>query len=323
LDPSAWAYYSTGADDEVTLREERATFERLKLVPRVLCGVEEPYLGTAVLDAPVSMPVLVAPTALQELSHPEGEVATARAVGEAGTLMAAATRSSNSLEDIAAAATGPLWFQLYLHRNVTHSAEELVLRAERAGFKAIVLTVDAPRWGRRERSLRLGSELPKEPILGNFEAADDPEPRALSWEDVSWLRSLTSLPVVLKGVMSPEDAELAVASGVDGIVVSTHGGRQLDTVPAAVEALPAVVEAIAGRAEVYVDGGIRRGTDVLKALALGARAVLIGRPVIWGLAVDGESGARHVLELLTEELRLAMILAGLPDLESVGKEVLW
>lgn len=323
LDPNAWSYYSTGADDEVTLGEERAAFERLKLVPRVLRGVGEPDLTTTVLGAPVSTPVLVAPTALQELSHTEGEAATARAAGEAGSLMVAATRSSQPLESIAASATGPLWFQLYIHRNATHSAEELVQRAERVGFEAIVLTVDAPRWGRRERSLRLGSDLPKEPALGNFEAADDPEPGALSWEDVSWLRSLTSLPVVLKGVLSPEDAKLAVESGVDGIVVSTHGGRQLDTVPAAVEALPAVAEAVAGRAEVYVDGGIRRGTDVLKALALGARAVFIGRPVIWGLAVDGEGGARHVLELLTGETRLDMILAGLPDLESVGPECLW
>ncbi len=194
-----------------------------------------------------------------------------------------------------------------------------------AGYRAIVLTVDAPRFGHKERELRAGAELSSDLRFAHFEGEPDVlehlEPEALSWEDVTWLRSLTGLPVVLKGILHPEDAALAVEHGAVGIVVSTHGGRQLDSVPASVEALPAVVEAVGGRAEVYLDGGVRRGTDVLKALALGVRAVFLGRPVLWGLAVDGAAGVRHVLGLLREELELAMVLAGLPNLENVSADL--
>ncbi len=325
LSPGAWAYYSSGADDEVTLREECAAFERLRILPRVLRGVTSADLRTTALGAPTSMPILVAPTGLHTLAYPDGERATARAAGEAGTLMALSTVATPSLEEVAASATGPLWFQLYVYEGARHLAERLVRRAERAGYRAIVLTVDAPRFGHKERELRAGAELPSDLHFAHFEGEPDVlehlEPEALSWEDVTWLRSLTELPVVLKGVLHPDDAALAVEHGAAGIVVSTHGGRQLDGVPAGVEALPAVVEAVGGRAEVYLDGGVRRGTDVLKALALGARAVFVGRPVLWGLAVDGAAGVRHVLELLREELELAMVLAGLPNLESVGADL--
>jgi 4-hydroxymandelate oxidase len=189
-----------------------------------------------------------------------------------------------------------------------------------------VLTVDAPLWGRKERFLRVADSLPPGAGVASIEEElpeETRKPAALSWEDVSWLRSLSGLPIVLKGILHPADAALAVEHGADGIVVSTHGGRQLDGVPSSVEALPAVVEAVAGGAEVYLDGGVRRGTDVLKALALGARAVFAGRPVLWGLAADGTAGVRHVLGLLREELERAMVLAGLPDLQSVGPDALW
>ena len=321
MHPSTWAYCSAGAGDEVTLRRERAAFDRLRLVPRVLRGVDRADTSTVVLGTRIGSPIMVAPTGVQGMAHPEGECATARAAGEAGTLMTISTVSSRRLEDVAAAAAGPLWFQLYLYENARPFAERLVRRAEMAGYGAIVLTVDSPRWGRKERFARVEDGLPP----GFDEASIEQdlgegirEPAALTWEDVAWLRSLTGLPVVLKGILHPEDAALAVEHGARGIVVSTHGGRQLDGLPASVEALPAVVEAVAGRAEVYLDGGIRRGTDALKALALGARAVFVGRPALWGLAVGGAAGVRRVLEMLREELELAMVLAGLPDLEAAG-----
>jgi len=318
LEPGAWAFYSSGADDEVTLRENRAAFERVQLLPHMLRGVQSADLSTTVLGTPVSMPVLVAPTALQGLACPEGECATARAAGAVGTLMTASTETTRSMEEIAAAATGPLWFQLYLYRG-RRLAEPLVGRAEAAGFRAIVLTVDLPCLGNRERSPYPGWRLPNY-RAGNFPAEmadEDLEEVALSWEDVDWLRSLTKLPIILKGILRADDATLAVEHGAAGIVVSNHGGRQLDGVPASIEALPAIVEAVRGRGEVYMDGGVRRGTDVLKALALGARAVLVGRPILWGLAVNGAAGAQRVLELLRDELARAMVLAGVPDIAGI------
>ncbi len=316
LEPGAWAFFSSGADDEVTLRENRAAFERIQLLPRMLRGVRQADVSTTVLGTPVSMPVLVAPTALQGLACPEGECATAWAAGAVGTLMTASTETTRSMEEIAAAATGPLWFQLYLYRGRL-LAEPLVRRAEAAGFRAIVLTVDLPCLGNRERSPYPGWSLPPS-VRGNFPAGmDDEEDEAVSWEDVDWLRSLTTLPILLKGLLRADDAALAVEHGAAGIVVSNHGGRQLDGVPASIEALPAIVEAVQGRVEVYLDGGVRRGTDVFKALALGARAVLVGRPILWGLAVDGAAGAQRVLELLRDELERAMVLSGVPDTASI------
>jgi isopentenyl diphosphate isomerase/L-lactate dehydrogenase-like FMN-dependent dehydrogenase len=312
LDPGVWAYYSAGSDDEVTLRENHAAFERIRLLPRIMRGVGSADLRTTVLGDPVSAPVLIAPTAVHGLADPEGECATARAAGCAGTLMSASTVSSRRLEEIAAAATGPLWFQLYVYQE-RGFAERLVRRAERAGYRAIVLTVDSPCWGRKEDFLRVADQLPPGAASTSIEgeiSAEDLAPSALTWDDVTWLRSLTDLPVILKGILHPEDAKLAVEHGASAVVVSNHGGRQLDGVPAAIEALPDVAEAVDGRAEVYLDGGIRRGTDVLKALALGARAVLVGRPVLWGIAVGGEPGARHVLEMLREELERAMVFCG-------------
>jgi isopentenyl diphosphate isomerase/L-lactate dehydrogenase-like FMN-dependent dehydrogenase len=317
LSPLAWAYYSTGSDGEVTLRENVAAFARLRLRPRALVDVSAIELTTTLLGTPVRMPIAVAPTAGHRLAHPEGECATARAAGDAGTLMVVATEATRTLEDIADAVAGPLWFQLYVYRTRA-LAESLVRRAEEAGYRALVLTVDAPVWSRRERVLRCPDEWPADLPVANI--ADQEEldyPASLTWHDLAWLRSQTALPLVLKGIMTAEDARRAVEHGVEAIVVSNHGGRQLDGVAASIEALPEV-RAAAEHCEVYLDGGIRRGSDVLKALALGARAVFVGRPVLFGLAVDGAAGARHVLELLRDELALAMALSGTPTLAAIG-----
>ncbi len=236
--------------------------------------------------------------------------------------MVTSTTSNRSLEEIAATASGPLWFQLYTYGGFEISAS-LVKRAEAVGYRAIVLTVDLPRVGRRERDIRNNFNLPSRLFEGNFAGIDIPDDMfvTLTWESIAWLRGVTSLPIVIKGILSAEDAQLAAEHGVDGIVVSNHGGRQLDTTLPAIEALPDVVEAVAGRCEVYMDGGIRRGTDVLKALALGARAVLLGRPVLWGLAANGAAGVRHVLEMLRDELELAMVLSGRPTLASIDRSL--
>ena len=339
VDPVHWDYYRSGADDEVTLRANREAFGRIRLRPRMLVDVSAVDMGTTVLGTPVSMPILVAPTAYHCLACPDGECATAVAAGAASTLMVASTLATRSLEDIAAAATGPLWFQLYVYRDRAVS-EDLVRRAEAAGYRALVLTVDTPRVGRRERDMRNGFGLPPHLRMANFRDdlfanIHEREPgesgfaahvsalfdTSLTWEALAWLRGITTLPVLVKGVLTAEDAALAVEHGVAGIMVSNHGGRQLDSAPATIEALPEVVEAVAGRVEVYLDGGVRRGTDVLKALGLGARAVLVGRPILWGLAVEGAEGARKVLELLRAELELAMILAGRPTVASIDRSL--
>ena len=267
--------------------------------------------------------LVVAPTAIHCLAHPEGECATAQAAGRSDTLMIAGTTATRSLEEIAQAASGPLWFQLYIYPTLQY-AEKLVRRAESAGYKAIVLTVDLPVLGNREKDKRNNFEIPPPPFIeANFVDVDlnGQSWITLTWESLAWLRSITSLPILLKGILTAEDALLARAHGMDGIIVSNHGGRQLDTALASIEALPEIVQAVAGRCEVYFDGGIRRGTDILKALALGARAVLIGRPVLWGLAANGAEGAYHVLEILRSELERAMALAGRPTLSSIDQSL--
>jgi len=317
LDRGALDYYQGGSDDEVTLRANRTAFERLRLRPRVLVDVSACDLRTNVLGIPVTMPILVAPTAAHALAHPDAECATAQAAGAAGTLMVVSSSATRSLEDVARAASGPLWFQLYIRR--LRHAEALVVRAQAAGYRALVLTVDTPRLGNRERDIRNNFEGFPTP---NYDSDGKEEPfmgDTLTWDILDWLRSLTSVPILLKGILTAEDALLAVERGVAGIIVSNHGGRQLDGAVPSIEALPEVIAAVDGRCEVYLDGGVRRGTDVLKALALGARAVLIGRPILWGLAVDGAAGARRVLEILRAELEKAMMLAGRPTLASIDR----
>ncbi len=316
MEPAAWDYYQSGSDDEVTLRANRAAFERIQLRPRTLVDVSACDMRTTVLGTPVKIPIMVAPTAFHCLAHPEGECATAEGAGRAGALMVASTSSTRSLEAIANAASGPLWFQLYIADR--EGTEELVHRATDAGYRGLVLTVDSPRWGHKERSIRSGFRLPSHLRKANFPNNEAAEATiALTWESLAWLRSLTPLPLILKGILTPEDALLAVEQGVDGIIVSNHGGRQLDGVTASIEVLPEIAAAVSKRCEFYLDGGIRRGTDILKALALGARAVLIGRPALWGLAAKGAEGVYRVLEMLRAELELAMALAGCPTLDRV------
>jgi isopentenyl diphosphate isomerase/L-lactate dehydrogenase-like FMN-dependent dehydrogenase len=332
LEAGAFGYYAGGAGDERVLAENVAAWGRLRLRPRVLVDVAEVSAATTVLGTPVSMPLLVAPTAIQRLAHADGEPGMARAAAAAGTLMCLSTLATATPEEVAAAAPGaPRWFQLYVFRDrgVTRS---LVEQATEHGYGAIVLTVDAPRLGRRERDLRTAFRVPQEitvpsvaATLGRWEGATPLEllgmiDPSLTWDDLEELRSLAPLALVLKGIQTAEDASLACEHGVDAIVVSNHGGRQLDAVAATAELLPEVVDAVAGRLEVYVDGGIRRGADAVKALALGARAVLAGRAPLWGLAGGGEEGARRVLELLRDEIELALALCGCTSPDAVTPE---
>jgi isopentenyl diphosphate isomerase/L-lactate dehydrogenase-like FMN-dependent dehydrogenase len=329
LEPGIFGYCVGGAGDEWTLRENVAAFNRLVLRPRMLVDVGSVTTETTVLGIDLSMPVLLAPTGLQRLVHADGEPAAARAAAAAGTVYCLSTPSSVSPAELAEAAPGSrLWFQLYWSRDREFTAD-LVAAAADAGFSAIVLTVDLPALGRRERDVRTAFEIPTELPFPNvplhlfedsqtaFMSMVDP---TLTWRDLEWLASLTTLPLLVKGVLTAEDATLACEHGVAGVVVSNHGGRQLDGVSASIDALPEVVDACAGRVSVLVDGGVRRGGDVVKALALGAEAVLVGRAMLWGLAVDGEAGVRRVLEGFRAEIALALTLLGCPTPAAVKPE---
>jgi 4-hydroxymandelate oxidase len=335
LSRAVYDYYAGGAEDEQTLRGNRDAFHKIFIRPRALVDVGRIDITTTALGTPITMPVMVAPTAYQRMANRDGELATARAAGEAGTIMVASTIATHSLEEIAKAATGPLWFQLYVQPDRSIS-RDLAHRAEAAGYSALCLTVDTPQLGQRERDVHNNFTLPPGIRMMNFEGNRSVMPRTpaggsafaayasslldptLTWDAIAWLRSETKLPIVVKGIISGEDAALAAQSGAAAILVSNHGGRQLDACEPTLAALPHVVEAVAGRVEVYLDGGVRRGTDIIKALALGARAVLVGRPVLWGLAAGGKPGVVRALEMLRAELVLAMTLAGLPSLRSIG-----
>ncbi len=320
LDPGAYGYFAGGAGDEHTLRQNAAAFERWELRPRVLVDVDAITTATTVLGTEVSLPVLVAPTAFQRLADPDGELATARAAAAAGTVMCLSTLASVSPSEVAAVAPGaPRWFQLYWSRD-REFTKELVESVAEAGYKALVLTVDLPVAGRRERDARADFALPDDLPLPNLpvtlqrhdfhRALDAVVDATLTWRDLEWLRSACPLPLVVKGILTAEDALLAAEHGAAGVIVSNHGGRQLDGVPASLDVLPEVVEAVGERVEVLFDGGIRRGVDVLKALALGARATMSGRAVLWGLAAGGEKGVKGVLELLRAEVELGLKLLG-------------
>ena len=331
----AWEYISGGAGDEITLRWNRDAYDRIKLKPRVLVDVSKLDTRVNLFGRELPFPILLAPAAYQKLVHSEGELATAKGAGAA--TMVVSTMASVSVEDIAAATKQPPWFQLYVQpdRGFTKA---LVQRAEAAGCQALVVTVDTPIPGLRNREERIkfalppgierpnlkglntagSSHLPKENEIYNalFDAK-------LTWKDVEWLRSLTRLPVLLKGVLNPEDADLAVKSGASGVIVSNHGSRNIDTLPATIEALPEVAAKVSGRIPVLVDGGIRRGTDVLKALALGAKAVLIGRPYLFGLGVGGADGVNRVVGILRREFEMAMALTGRTSIAELGESALW
>lgn len=317
LDRASFDYIAGGSGEEITLRDNVAAFRRRRLRPRVLVDVSEVDLSTELLGRPVEVPFGVAPMAFQHLAHREAEVAMARAARSAGAMVCLSTLSSVALEDVARAA-GSRWFQLYVHRDRAVS-RDLVARAEAAGFTAIVFTVDLPVAGYRERDLRNDLQYPER--FGNFQAegtAGRPlleviggfNERGLTWPDVEWLRSLTPLPVVIKGVMTGEDAALAVDHGAAGVWVSNHGGRQLDRALASIDVLDEVVAAVDGKAEVYLDSGVRRGTDVAIALAMGAKAAFIGRPLGLALAVGGDRAVARALEVVATELRITMALLG-------------
>ena len=341
LDPMLYDYMAGGAADEWTLAENRHAFRRIQLLPRMLRGVANRSLATTVLGTPVSMPVLVPPMGFQGLCHADAEVATARGAAAEDTIYCASTVSNCSLETIAKASDGAKWFQLYVYRD-KEITRDLVARATAAGYAALCLTVDTPLAGHRERDRRNSYRMPAHLELGNFPAAHAAHhhhgagqgsalaqyinaqwDQGLTWADVDWLRSVSSIPVIVKGVLAPADAVLAIEHGASAVIVSNHGGRQLDSVPAPITVLRAVVDAVGGRAEVLADGGFRRGTDVLKALALGARAVLVGRPILWGLTLDGADGVRAVLRHLRGELDLAMALAGCATVGDVTGELIY
>ena len=329
LDAGAYDYIAGGSWDEITLRANRERFQRWQLRPRVLNDTSRVDVSTTVLGTPVAMPVGLAPLAFPGLAHADGEVAVARAAAPAAVLQCVPTLATRSLEEVAAVGPGPRWFQLYVHKDRARSAE-LVRRAEAAGYRAIVLTVDLPVPGYRERELRRRYHVPAGTRLAHYEDVDPGvrelipvisglQDQSLSWRDVAWVRGLSTLPLVLKGILTAEDAALAVGEGAQGIVVSNHGGRQLDGSPATIDVLEEVVQEVAGRAEVYLDGGVRRGTHVLVARALGARAVFVGRPWIYALAAGGEAGVARLITLMRAELETAMRLLGVTRLDAVTR----
>jgi 4-hydroxymandelate oxidase len=319
VDPKVWCYFEGGAEDEVTLRSNRLAYGRWRFRPRMLVDVEGASAATTVLGTPVSMPLLVAPFAMHRLLDPEGEVATARAAAAAGTIMCVSTITSSTHAQIAEAGDAPRWLQLYVLRDRQRTLDHLAEALE-FGYTALVLTVDMPQLGRRERDLKLGFAIPGDlplPYMRSRDHAADETVAAhfqtspsLTWDDLEWLAAESGLPLVVKGILTREDAALAAERGVAAVYVSNHGGRQLDGAAAGLDALPEVVEAVDGRCEVYVDGGISRGGDVLKALALGARAAFAGRAVAAGLAVGGEAGAFAVLSILHDEIQLGLALLG-------------
>lgn len=340
LAPEVWDFIEGGGGAELTLAANREAFDRVRLRPRVLVDVSVVDTTTTLLGSTLAAPVGIAPMAYHQLVHPEAEVGTAMGAAKAGALYVVGMFASRTFEEIAATATSPLWLQLYWLRRRDVMAD-IVARAEACGYQALVLTVDAPVIGRRLRDLRHGFAVDpgvaainidrelmasthqrrsgESAIATHARQSFDP---SLSWTDLAWVREHTRLPLILKGILTGADAARAVEHGVDGVIVSNHGGRQLDGVPASLPALAEVVDAVAGRCPVLVDGGIRRGTDIFAALAVGADTVLIGRPVLWALAADGGTGVASVLALLREELAHTMTLAGTPTLSDVDRRAI-
>ena len=337
LPQAIYDYIAGGSEDEATLRGNREAFARYRFRFKILASADRPDLSHDVLGRRFTMPVHLAPAAIQRMAHPDGEAAAYRAASEAGIAYCLSTLSSLSIEDVAAAATGARWFQLYMHPERAVSTA-FVERAVDAGYSAILLTVDLTRTGRRERDIRNGFSLPEGLLYANLESgrraatADGPDPfarnvnantnAALGWGDLEWLVAKTSLPVIVKGVVRADDARHAVDAGARGLIVSNHGGRQLDYAIASLDALPEVVQAVRGEVPVLLDGGVRRGTDVLKALCLGASGVLIGRPYLYALAVGGADGIRGMLEMLREEITLSMSLLGARRLTDLNQDLL-
>ncbi|KAJ2724964.1 Hydroxyacid oxidase 1 [Coemansia sp. Benny D115] len=346
LDRNALDYYRSGAQDMITLRDNQRAFDRIAVRPRVLRDVSKLTTKTTLLGHPIDSPICIAPTAMQRMAHPDGEVATARAAQRMNTAMCLSSWSTTSIEDVADQAPGsaPRWMQLYVYKD-REATQKLVERAMASGYEAIALTVDTPYLGRRLADIRNRFQLPPHLTMANFTdqgkaqvskveksatatnasglaayVASQIDP-TLSWEHVAWVKKISKIPVLVKGILTAEDAKIAVEDAkVDGIIVSNHGGRQMDTAPATIDVLEEVCQAVAGRVPVYLDGGVRRGTDVFKALALGAKAVFLGRPALWALNYNGEEGVVEMLEMINEEFRLAMALAGCVSVEDINRD---
>ncbi len=339
LHKHAFDYYSSGAHDEITLRDNREAYNRIKIHYKVLVDVSKRDLSTEVLGQKISFPLIIAPTAFHKMAHDEGECAVAKAAVKADTIMCLSTLSNSTVEDVSKNCNANFWFQLYVFRDKAVT-EKLVRRVEKAGAKAIVITVDAPLLGTREKDVKNKFQLPqglsvinlmpdsKEELPSNKPDSglslyfSDMLDQSLNWKDIEWIASITKLPVILKGIVRKDDALRAIDYGAKGIVVSNHGGRQLDTSPATIEVLPSIAEAVDNRIEVLIDGGVRRGTDIIKAVALGAKAVLVGRPVLWGLACNGSDGVYEVLSLLKKEFDLAIALSGCPSVKDIQKDLI-
>jgi 4-hydroxymandelate oxidase len=333
LTKAAYDYFRSGSEKELALDRNESAFDDYVIWYKVLVDVAERELATTVLGTPVAAPILIAPTAYHRMAHADGELATARAAAAAGTVYVVSTLATTALDEVAQASPGPKWFQLYIHKD-REMTRALVERAEAAGYDAIVITVDTPLLGRRLRDERNGFALPPGLVMSNLADLAGPTDGSMlaryvaerhsasfTWSDLAWLRSLSHLPILLKGIVRADDAARAAGEGIAGIMVSNHGGRQLDSAPATLTALPGIVDAVAGRAEVFLDGGVRTGADIFKAIALGARAVLVGRPILWGLAAGGEDGVVAVLHLLADDLSRTMALAGTRTLADIERSM--
>ncbi|KAG5892955.1 hypothetical protein JTB14_015006 [Gonioctena quinquepunctata] len=336
LPRNALDYYRSGAGQQRTLKQNREAFSRYKIRPRCLRNVEKRDLSTTVLGERVSMPIGISPTAMQKMAHPQGECANVQAAQALGTIFTLSTLSTSSIEEVAQAAPSAIkWYQLYIYKD-RDLTRQLVQRAERAGFKALVLTVDAPVFGLRLADIKNKFSLPSHLSLANFQGRESTDiikksddgsglntyvnslfDPSIEWKDIQWLKSITSLPIVLKGILTAEDALLGVEAGVAAILVSNHGARQIDGTPASVEALPEIVKAVGAKVEVYLDGGITDGTDVMKALGLGAKMVFIGRAALWGLVHSGEEGVKKVLNILRNELDTTLGISGCTNISDI------
>ena len=328
MTPMAYEYVASGAAEEHTVRWNRDAFDRIRLQPRVLRDVSAVDTRVTLFGRELGFPFLLAPTAYHRVLHPEGEVATARGAAAAGAILIVSVGTTTPIGDIAAATTAPLWFQLYFQSD-REFTRDVVQQAEGAGCEVLCLTVDSPILGPRNRQVRAGFRLPAgvtTPHLYDIghrkQAIVDPRRVTATWKDVEWLRGITRLPLMLKGILDPGDAGLAVEAGAAGLVVSNHGGRNLDTAVASIDALPGIAERVGGRVPILLDGGIRRGTDIVKAIALGAAAVLIGRPYCYGLGVAGSEGVRRVVDILRAELEAAMMLTGVARLSEIDRSLL-